>query len=320
MNDEQNISNSNASTDKPEAPPIKDLQAAEINSNLLAENPATQKPGHKETVEPVQPETTNPKLQIEEMEVHHHGHVHEQKKWKEYFFQFLMLFLAVTAGFFMENQREHYVERQRSKEYARALYEEIVSDTVFLKMLQENLTNNSFYLDTLFDLVNAPSVKNIPGGELYYYGARGLWNRQFSPTDATVQQLINSGSLRYFRNPDLIKAISRYDQSVRNGLRIEEVSVTIVHELRKTQAKIFNFKSFQLMQDWSREKNMDSLLKYKKMNLPILSYDASLLAEFSNWALLRKGQNMGARLPSYQNTMKIAGELLMILKNEYHFK
>ncbi len=274
-------------------------------------------------VEPVvaQPPITNIESQTPEtMEVHHHGHVHEKKKWKEYFFQFLMLFLAVTAGFFMENQREHYVERQRAKEYARALYEEIVSDTVFLKMLQENLTNNSFYLDTLFDLVNAPFVKNLPGGELYYYGARGLWNRQFSPTDATVQQLINSGSLRYFRNPDLIKAISRYDQSVRNGLRIEEVSVTIVHELRKTQAKIFNFKPFQLMQDWSREKNMDSLLKYKKMNLPILSYDASLLAEFSNWALLRKGQNMGARLPSYQNTMKIARELLMILKNEYHFK
>ncbi len=27
------------------------------------------------------------------MEVHHHGHVHEKKKWKEYLFQFLMLFL-----------------------------------------------------------------------------------------------------------------------------------------------------------------------------------------------------------------------------------
>jgi hypothetical protein len=36
------------------------------------------------------------------MEVHHHGHVHADKKWKEYFFQFLMLFLAVFCGFLAE--------------------------------------------------------------------------------------------------------------------------------------------------------------------------------------------------------------------------
>ncbi len=35
MNDEQNISASNASTDKPEAQPINDLQAAEINSPVF---------------------------------------------------------------------------------------------------------------------------------------------------------------------------------------------------------------------------------------------------------------------------------------------
>lgn len=34
------------------------------------------------------------------MEVHHHGHVHENKKWKEYIFQFLMLFLAVFLWLF----------------------------------------------------------------------------------------------------------------------------------------------------------------------------------------------------------------------------
>ncbi len=44
-------------------------------------------------------QTTNPKPQTETMEVHHHGHVHEKKKWKEYLSQFLMLFLAVFCGF-----------------------------------------------------------------------------------------------------------------------------------------------------------------------------------------------------------------------------
>jgi hypothetical protein len=41
------------------------------------------------------------------MEVHHHPHVQLEKKWKNYLFEFLMLFLAVSAGFFVENLREN---------------------------------------------------------------------------------------------------------------------------------------------------------------------------------------------------------------------
>jgi hypothetical protein len=46
------------------------------------------------------------------MEVHHHPHLPhgEKKKFKEYFLEFLMIFLAVTLGFFAENVREHFDE------------------------------------------------------------------------------------------------------------------------------------------------------------------------------------------------------------------
>ncbi len=280
--------------------PIKPVLASEENSSIPVS---------------AEPEIIN-KQENTLMEVHHHGHVHEKKKWKEYLFQFFMLFLAVFCGFLAEYQLEHIVERNRAKEYATALYDEIVTDTARLKEIQEDLSNNSKYLDTLFDLMNSPSVKNIPGGELYYYAAIGLGNRQFSPTDATLQQLKNSGSLRYFRNPYLIKVIAKYDQSVRNGLRIEEVSFGILHELRKTQMRIFNFKIYRSI----IENKYDSLSTYKKMNLPLLSYESSLLGEFTNWALLRAGHNVNGRIPSYQNTLKIARQLIDILKKEYHLK
>ena len=41
------------------------------------------------------------KKETENMEVHHHpDNHHNSKKWKEYFSEFLMIFLAVTLGFF----------------------------------------------------------------------------------------------------------------------------------------------------------------------------------------------------------------------------
>ncbi len=50
------------------------------------------------------------------MEVHHHPNV-EKKGIKEYFLEFLMIFLAVTLGFFAENIREKITDRAIEKEY-----------------------------------------------------------------------------------------------------------------------------------------------------------------------------------------------------------
>ena len=65
------------------------------------------------------------------MEVHHHAH-HDKKNWKSYFWEFLMLFLAVTLGFFVENQREHLVEHRREKEYMISMLEDLSADTMTL--------------------------------------------------------------------------------------------------------------------------------------------------------------------------------------------
>jgi len=48
------------------------------------------------------------------MEVHHHAHHdHGKKNWKSYFWEFLMLFLAVFVGFMAEYQLEHKIEKDR---------------------------------------------------------------------------------------------------------------------------------------------------------------------------------------------------------------
>ena len=60
-----------------------------------------------------EPDTLNPKSETEAMEVHHHPDLHHKKKnFREYFLEFLMIFLAVTMGFIAENIREHFSERK----------------------------------------------------------------------------------------------------------------------------------------------------------------------------------------------------------------
>src|SRR4030095_4073169 len=61
------------------------------------------------------------------MEVHQHTHT-ARKKWTHYFWEFLMLFLAVFCGFLAENLREHFIEQRREKQYVNSFIEDLKSD------------------------------------------------------------------------------------------------------------------------------------------------------------------------------------------------
>src|SRR4029453_2699768 len=110
------------------------LEAAEPKEHLPEDKGAPQQPQTSNAdASGLHPDRIKPrrdlKPQTKQMEVHHHGHVHSQKKWKEYLFQFFMLFLAVFCGFLAEYQLEHVIEHQREKEFAKALYAELLDDS-----------------------------------------------------------------------------------------------------------------------------------------------------------------------------------------------
>ena len=69
------------------------------------------------------------------MEVHHHPiptKGGEKKRFKEYFLEFLMIFLAVTMGFFTESLREYFGDRYKERQYMHSLAEDLKKDTAAL--------------------------------------------------------------------------------------------------------------------------------------------------------------------------------------------
>ena len=66
------------------------------------------------------------------MEVHHHAHT-ARKKWTHYFWEFLMLFLAVFCGFLAEYKLEHVIEHQRELKYVKSLIQDLKADTASLQ-------------------------------------------------------------------------------------------------------------------------------------------------------------------------------------------
>lgn len=52
------------------------------------------------------------------------------KRWRKYFFEFILIFLAVFLGFLADNIREEYFERQQAVQLARSFYEELKNDSI----------------------------------------------------------------------------------------------------------------------------------------------------------------------------------------------
>jgi len=68
------------------------------------------------------------------MDVHSHTHT-PRKKWTHYFWEFIMLFLAVFAGFLAENEREHIIEKKRAQQFLQSMRVDVRTNTKNLDSL-----------------------------------------------------------------------------------------------------------------------------------------------------------------------------------------
>ena len=144
------------------------------------------------------------------MEVHAHTHT-ARKKWTHYFWEFLMLFLAVFCGFLAENKREHMIEHQRAKQLAKHLYKELYTDSISVQNCMDNRTFKEDECKYFIAYVKDSSLTNL-STRFFPAFTTALIQIQyiiFEPNDGMVNQLRNSGELRYFKDNELQAEIGK---------------------------------------------------------------------------------------------------------------
>jgi len=156
------------------------------------------------------------------MEVHHHAHT-SRKKWTHYFWEFLMLFLAVFCGFLAENIREHKVEKQRGMQFLRSYYEDLKTDTATFEWFIRYYKNKIKILGSrgeCFDSI----AHNFKSTECFTALFENSTNfPDMVNTDRTMQQLKNSGGLRLLNAVDA-DSILLYDNMLKQYIRAETSS------------------------------------------------------------------------------------------------
>ncbi|HSU29249.1 MAG TPA: hypothetical protein VLJ68_12770 [Chitinophagaceae bacterium] len=256
------------------------------------------------------------------MEVHAHTHT-ARKRWAHFLWDFLMLFLAVFCGFLAENQREHLVEHRRVKQYSKSLVRDLEQDTAMLSIIVTQIDTIMNTIERFSTYAKNKDLNQIGNIELYkFFLNMGLY-RPYAWNRATLEQIKNSGSLRYFSNDSIVNRISSYDAFTRHldqdfggdEIRAEKLAS------RRNQLVDLNYPE-ELIN--GLENNWDSTLAtgyYKeitKNDLSILTKDVLELKRLVNDAITI-GENLWARqeveLPKARQDAIV---LITMLKKEYH--
>ncbi len=247
------------------------------------------------------------------MEVHshtHHQHNGIKKPWKQYFWEFLMLFLAVFCGFMAENFREHQVEHQREKQFVRSIGEDLSDDIHQLdsviavhKLLDHMLDSLLYYLQD--------ADPHQHGSDIYYFTRWAPRTTRFYSDDRTMSQLKNAGNWRLIRNKNVSDQLAHYDNLVRTITQfIDQREESLVLILYQSIDKLFDSKVFESM--------VNGLSFVRPPNNPqLMSYDKNDLNEFCNRIHFRKNSNF-YYLKAVERLLDEAKKTVSVINNEYH--
>ncbi|MEY3820866.1 MAG: hypothetical protein ACK4X2_10740 [Bacteroidota bacterium] len=248
------------------------------------------------------------------MEVHHSHHHggHQTKKWKEYITEFLMLFTAVTLGFFAENQREHYIEHLREKQYMQSLYEDLKKDTIELNSLKRVYTKQMKIIDTTINLFKIGEWNDVNLNKIYVLNLSTLGNRGLNLMERTSVQLKNAGGMRLIKNSKISDEIANYwhwqEYAKAYGATTEELKLNA----RERSYNIFN-------QFYYNEINRDEI-KTTKSGIQLMTYDKTILTEYANRLSHIKNSIKNQQLYQLDQILSSATILLNDLKTEYEVK
>ena len=264
------------------------------------------------------------------MEVHHHSHApsnsdshrsdsdshRSRKNWSHYLWGFLMLFLAVFCGFLAENQREHYIEHQREKQFMRSMVEDLQSDTVELEKAIAKAKLIATYADSVVIFLRSYKPGNMLPTAFTVNGGKAGLLQSIIHTDRTSSQLKNSGAMRLIRNKKVNEMIMAYWK------QIEEINISLDrYMIYRNASRDLAFSLFVLPEVYVAGTGMPADSLQSIMNeIRIIDNDQKKWDRLNNLVAMSGFISRGIHSRNLQLQLKMAKDLMATIKEEYRFR
>ncbi len=135
------------------------------------------------------------------------------KNLKQYVLEFLMIFLAVTLGFFADSLREYYSDRKKESEYMQFMVKEMRTDSLQLDRVLSD-TASATNLQRLSILILNGDYSQEKMREMYFLSLSAtrfsgvIFNRN------TLGQLKNTGAMRLIHNREVVDSLNKLDNLI----------------------------------------------------------------------------------------------------------
>ncbi|MAH81827.1 MAG: hypothetical protein CMC21_01065 [Flavobacteriaceae bacterium] len=126
--------------------------------------------------------------------------------------EFLMLFLAISLGFFVENYREQIIEDKRELDFVNSFKNDLKNDISELDGLILRRKEREIQIDSIYFIFKYKKF-NEYSNDLYFYARYLPRPSRFFANNASIDQLKNSGSLTLIKNQKVIDTLLGYNDN-----------------------------------------------------------------------------------------------------------
>lgn len=206
-----------------------------------------------------------------------------KKHLGSYAVEFVLLFSAVTLGFFAENYREGLVERKTEKMYLQSLIKDLGQDTLKIDYSIRSKEIKDQYFDTLYTILYQ-TPRPWPTRKLYYISRYLLIREPFYGTMGTIHQLENAGGFKLIQDENLVDKINAYSAAKEKLNQIQLVRDQNTLPFKEAIGNVFFGKELAFLFDPIKfkgrpysmgEPNWDPPLKGTEEDLDLFFYWAS---------------------------------------------
>lgn len=227
-------------------------------------------------------------------------------RWSHYVFEFIMLFLAVTLGFFVENQRQKLSEQEDEKRLVTTLMNDINTDLQrvdeIIQLRLERIEKN----DSLYLLLSLPN-RNDHMVKIYEYMRSARSHRTLFYVNNTMTYLANGGFQR-LRNSKVENETRSYYLRVQDLLATQQSGLNIGQEMREKSRSLMDAEVIFFLSHPERK---------GKEAIRLFSTDAGQINAFSN-TLLHFNATLGTQIQLLENVRLQGEKLVTSIKSEYH--
>ncbi len=241
------------------------------------------------------------------MEIHQPHHTTHKKKWSEYIIEFVMLFTAVTLGFFAENLREHKILNERKDQNLFSILQDLKQDSIYLESTIKYSDDGIRYFQKLKAKLYEFHDNKLSENEFIKFTMDNIDSSYVNQTvflnSSSYKNMIATGNLTYVESKDLKWKLSNYYETWNkrielNGEQVDNTTALLFKEHLPIRKFYFNHILDSLNTDVSKS-------NYKRFYFNVKLIRDKLLDE----NLIIQINIIEARVLDYSKKIKILKDL-----------